>query len=87
MNFQMPGNGTSGGIRRGLSRTQSTANKTRSFIKYAKLGDEKNLLSMLRQRAQADWEFEGERQVSQSLKISKVTLVLGLTISVVESVL
>ena len=61
----MPGNGTTGGIRRGLSRTQSTANKTRSFIKYAKLGDEKNLLSMLRQRAQADWEYEGERNVSK----------------------
>ena len=55
----MPGNGNSG-LRRGLSRTQSTANRTRSVIKYAKLGDDKNLLSMLRQRAQADWEFEGE---------------------------
>ena len=55
----MPGNGNSG-LRRGLSRTQSTANRTRSFIKYAKLGDDKNLLSMLRARAQPDWEFEGE---------------------------
>lgn len=31
--------------RRNLPRTQSTANKKKSFIKYAKLGDEKSLLS------------------------------------------
>lgn len=46
--------------RRNLPRTQSTANKKKSFIKYAKLGDEKSLLSFLRNRAQPDWEYEGE---------------------------
>lgn len=51
------------GLRRSLSRTSSTAvpNRNKSFIKYAKLGDDKNLLNMLRTaRAQPDWEHEGE---------------------------
>ena len=51
------------GLRRSLSRTGSTAvpNRNKSFIKYAKLGDDKNLLNMLRSaRAQPDWEHEGE---------------------------
>ena len=50
------------GLRRSLSRTTSAVpNRNKSFIKYAKLGDDKNLLNMLRSaRAQPDWEHEGE---------------------------
>ena len=49
------------GLRRSLSRTQSSANRNKTFIKYAKLGDDKSMLSMLRtSRAQPDWEHEGE---------------------------
>lgn len=50
------------GLRRSLSRTSTTVpNRNKSFIKYAKLGDDKNLLNMLRtSRAQPDWEHEGE---------------------------
>merc|ERR1711892_424457 len=53
--------GARSGVRRSLSRTQSAVNRNKTFIKYAKLGDDKNLLSMLRStRAQPDWEHEGE---------------------------
>ena len=50
------------GLRRSLSRTSTAVpNRNKSFIKYAKLGDDKNLLNMLRtSRAQPDWEHEGE---------------------------
>ena len=70
------GGGARSGVRRSLSRTQSAVNRNKTFIKYAKvldlnldlitvvtnkLGDDKNLLSMLRStRAQPDWEHEGE---------------------------
>ena len=70
----MPSNGNTG-LRRGLSRSQSTANRTRSFIKYAKLGDDKNLLSMLRSKAQPDWEFEGESALNAAASKAQVKCV------------
>ena len=57
----LTGSSSRSGLRRSLSRTQSSANRNKTFIKYAKLGDDKSMLSMLRSsRAQPDWEHEGE---------------------------
>ena len=71
--------------RRNLPRTQSTVNKKKSFIKYAKLGDEKSLLSFWDSINQSS--FDNFRFLSNTFKLRSLTAKLCFALFVTNPVI